>query len=154
MHYYIDAQLHFGNLKLSEIVIYFLSVISIKLKKASIKSKLPIFWVCAVEQFRQSLCCFTIPNVSISRCAQVMLHFRKSYLLRSSINIRSNLLQGIINKSSKVQALFVNVITLRKTEKRGPFRKNKTPLRGIEPFSNSIFMVLLSQIPNIRHLEI
>ena len=28
---------------------------------------------------------------------------------------------------------------LRKTETRGPFRKNKTPLRGIESFSNSTF---------------
>ena len=28
---------------------------------------------------------------------------------------------------------------LHKTEKRGPFRKNKTPLRGIEPFQNSTF---------------
>ena len=28
---------------------------------------------------------------------------------------------------------------LRKAEKRGPFRKNKTPLRGNESFSNSIF---------------
>ena len=33
----------------------------------------------------------------------------------------------------------MNVITLRKIEKRGPFRKNKTPLRGIEAFSSSIF---------------
>ena len=39
-------------------------------------------------------------------------------------------------------------------KKRGPFRKNKTPLRGIESFSNSTFIVQLSQILNIRHLEI
>ena len=30
-------------------------------------------------------------------------------------------------------------VSLHKTEKRGPFRKTKTPLRGIESFSNSTF---------------
>ena len=34
------------------------------------------------------------------------------------------------------------------------FRKNKTPLRGIESFSNQLCMVQLSQILKIRHLEI
>ena len=52
--------------------------------------------------------------------------------------------------------------------KRGPFRKNKTPLRGIESFLYSrmyttgsihpcciqLFTVQLSQIRNIRHLEV
>ena len=34
------------------------------------------------------------------------------------------------------------------------FVKNKTPLREIEYFLNSTFMVQLSQILNIRHLGI
>ena len=91
-------------------------------------------------------------------CSRYASFSQKANLLRSSIHIRSNLLPGIKN-GHKVQALFVNVIyedqvLLRQTEKRGPFRKNKTPLCGFEPFSNSIFMVQLSQILNIRHLEV
>ena len=71
-----------------------------------------------------------------------MLHSQNANLLRSFINITqgSYLLPGIINRPG----LFVNVIykdqvQYAKTEKRGPFRKNKTPLGGIESFSNSTF---------------
>ena len=55
-----------------------------------------------------------------------------------------NGLTSVPKNGHKVQALFVNVIyegqvLYAKPKKRGPFRKNKTPLCGIEPFSNSIF---------------
>ena len=79
-----------------------------------------------------------MPNVSISRCAYASIS-QNVNLLRPFINIP----QGRHYKSSKVQALFVTVIyedrPLRKTEKRGPFRKIKTPLSGIKSFSNSTF---------------
>ena len=93
----IDAQFHFGNLKLSEIVIYFVSVISIK---PQTEPRTPLFWACAVEQVRQSLWCSTMPNVSISRCAYASFS-QNAYLLGSFINITqgSNLLPGIINRS-------------------------------------------------------
>ena len=79
----IDAQLHFGNLKLSEMVIYFVSVISIKPKTEA-----------------RGLWCSTMPKVSISRCAYASFS-QNAYLLRSFINITqgSNLLPCIINRS-------------------------------------------------------
>ena len=67
----IDAQLQFGNLKLSEIVIYFLSVIS----KDAYQNH-PSSGPAPLSMFARVFVAI-IPNVSISRCAQVMLHFRK-----------------------------------------------------------------------------
>ena len=85
----IDAQLHFGYLKLSEIVIYFLSVISRDAVSNQNQNR-PSTGPAPLSRFVRVFVAI-IPNVSISRCAQVMLHFRKkANLLRSSINIRSN----------------------------------------------------------------
>ena len=73
--------------------------------------------------------------------------FGKSYILQTRYFIPIVLYHrlkycvrfGWHYNSSKVQALFVNVVYEDQVlyAKRGPFRKNKTPLRGIESFSNS-----------------
>ena len=99
-----------------------------------------------------------MPNVSISRCAYASLS-QNAKLLRSFINITqgSNSLPGIITRPKSRLFSWRNIwrsSPLRKTETRGPICKNKTPLRGIESFFNSTFMVQLSQILNIRHLKI
>ena len=41
--------------------------------------------------------------------------------------------------AARIYVSSIDLEILPKTEKTGPFRKNKTPLRGIESFSNSTF---------------
>ena len=58
-------------------------VAEVRIKKSA------IFWACAVERVRLSLCCSTMPNarpnVSISRCAYASSS-QNANLLRSFIN--------------------------------------------------------------------
>ena len=73
-------------------------------------------------------------------------------------NIRSNLLPGIKN-GHKVQALFVNVIYEDQVLSAKPkneviFVRIKLLYAVLSPFQIQFFMVQLSQILNIRHLEV
>ena len=95
-------------------------------------------------------------NVSISRCAYASFS-QIANLLRSFINITqgSYLLPGIINRPG----LFVNVIyedqvLYAKPKNEVLFERIKLLYAELSPFPIQHFMVQLSQILNIRHLEI
>ena len=95
-------------------------------------------------------------NVSISRCAYTSFS-QNANLLRSFINITqgSYLIPGIINRPG----LFVNVIyeaqvLYAKPKNEVLFVRIKLLYAELSPFQIQHFMVQLSQILNIRHLEI
>ena len=107
-----------------------------------------LFWDCDVEEIRQSLCCSTMPNVSISRCAYASFS-QNANLLRSFINITQGryLLPGTIN--TKVQALFVTVIyedqvLYAKPKNEILFVRIKLLYTELSPFQIELFMVQLS----------
>ena len=108
----------------------------------------------AVEQVRQSLCCSSMLNVSISQCAYVSFS-QNANLLRSFINITqgSNLLPGIINRP-KSRLLYEDQVLYRKPKNKVLFVRIKLLYAELSPFQIQLFMVQLSQILNIRHLEI
>ena len=49
-----------------------------------------------------------------------------------------------------MNVVYKDQVLYAKPNKRGPFRKNKTPLRGIEPVSNSI--VYGAMVSNTQYL--